>query len=99
MDLAQHCLDTVTSINRANALQWQTPAPLAETVIPATYATMHAPVTDDLIAALDYVTGLWLPPSIYTELLCLKVQAMVMRERAKKALPTDLQHELSGGGK
>ena len=51
---------------------------------PVCYGTTHVAVTDGLIDALDFVTDLYLPTAIYTELLCLKVQALVMRERAKR---------------
>lgn len=59
---------------------YQTPA----VTVPNVYGTMHVDVTDDLIAALDYVTDVVTPERVYTEMLCLKVQALVLRERARK---------------
>jgi len=49
-----------------------------------TYGTMHVPVTDEVIAALEHLTQQPWPAEVDTELLCLKVQALIMRERAKK---------------
>jgi hypothetical protein len=50
----------------------------------ATYGTMHVAVTDDLIAALEHLTQQPWPTDVDRELLCLKVQALIMRERAKR---------------